>query len=153
MKTYLNSAQKNQVSFMAAMLAMLMEFDKNDTLSKTEKTSLKYVTTYLIKLIKSIFSRIPETENRVKRDLKDNRVMLSPKFNKLNEREYVDLDDLCDLLEMLVSEHCDGCKRADFVDCAVFKMHQRLQVDVNGGEPDGVCPYFYAFSQLKGEKE
>ena len=153
MKTYLNSAQKNQVSFMAAMLAMLMEFDQNDTLSKTEKTAMKYVITYLTKLIKSIFERMPDVEKRVKHDLGDNRVVLSSKFEKLNEREYVELPVLCDLLEMLVSEHCDGCKRDDFVDCAVFRMHQRLQVDVNGGEPDGVCPYGFCYGQLKGEKE
>jgi hypothetical protein len=148
MRDYLNSSQKNQLSFMAAMLAMLTEFDKNNTLSKTEKTEMKYINTYLTKLIKSIFSRIPEVENRVKRDLKDNRVILSPKFSKLNEREYVDLEDLCDLLEMLVSEHCGDCKRDNFVGCAVFKMHQRLQVDVNGGEPDGVCPYGFAYDGI-----
>lgn len=145
MKAYLNSSQKNQVSFMAAMLAMLMEFDKNDTLSKPEKTSMKYIITYLTKLLRSIFGRLPETEKRVHNDLKDNRVVLSPKISKLNEREYVELSDLCDLLEMLVTEHCIGCQRGDFVECAVFKMHQRLQIDVAGGEPDGACPYGYAF--------
>lgn len=145
MRTYLNSAQKNQVSFMAAMLAMLMEFDKNDTLSKPEKTAMKYIITYLTKLLRSIFNRLPETEKRVHNDLKDNRVVLSPKISKLNEREYVDIDDLCELLEMLVTEHCIGCKCADFTQCAVFKMHQRLQIDVDGGEPEGACPYGYAF--------
>lgn len=71
MKTYLNSAQKNQVSFMAAMLAMLMEFDQNDTLSKTEKTSLKYVTTYLIKHGNTLVKRrekINEKRNIVSRE-------------------------------------------------------------------------------------
>lgn len=101
MKPYLNSSQKTQTSFMAAMLAMMTEFDQNNTLSKTEKTAMKYTTTHLTKLLKSIFGRMPDVENRVKHDLKDNRVVLSPKFNKLNEREYVDLSDLCDLLEML----------------------------------------------------
>lgn len=148
MKTYLNSSQKNQVSFMAALLAMLMEFDQNDTLSKSEKTAMKYVITYLKKLIKSIFERMPDVEKRVKHDLGDNRVVLSSKFEKLNEREYVELPVLCDLLEMLVSEHCTSCQRGDFTECAVFQMHQRLQVDVNGGEPDGVCPYGAAYELL-----
>ena len=152
MKTYLNSAQKNQVSFMAAMLAMMTEFDSNNTLSKTEKTAMKYTTTHLTKLIKSIFERMPDVENRVKHDLKDNRVVLSPKFNKLNEREYVELSDLCDLLEMLVGEHCFGCQNGNFTQCAIFKMHQRLLIDVNANEPDGVCPYCYAYAELVKEK-
>lgn len=152
MKSYLNSAQKNQVSFMAAMLAMMTEFDQNNTLSKTEKTAMKYTTTHLTKLLKSIFERIPDVENRVKHDLKDNRVVLSPKFNKLNEREYVELSDLCDLLEMLVGEHCFGCQRGDFTQCAVFKMHQRLLIDVNVNEPEGVCPYCYAYQEWVKDK-
>lgn len=152
MKTYLNSAQKNQVSFMSALLAMLIEFDQNDTLSKSEKTFMKYVITYLTKLIKSIFNRMPDVEKRVKHDLNDNRVVLSSKFEKLNEREYVELPVLCDLLEMLVAEHCFGCQRGDFVECAVFKMHQRLLIDVVGGEPDGICPYGYALCGI-GEGE
>lgn len=152
MKTYLNSAQKNQVSFMAAMLAMMTEFDQNNTLSKTEKTAMKYTTTHLTKLLKSIFQRMPDVENRVKHDLKDNRVVLSPKISKLNEREYVDLEDLCELLEMLVTEHCFGCQRGDFVECAVFKMHQRLLIDVNVNEPEGICPYGYCYEGFVKEK-
>lgn len=78
--------------------------------------------------------------------------MLSPKFNKLNEREYVDLDDLCELLEMLVTEHCFGCQRGDFTQCAIFKMHQRLLIDVNVNEPEGVCPYGYCYEGFVKEK-
>ena len=152
MKPYLNSSQKTQTSFMAAMLAMMTEFDQNNTLSKTEKTAMKYTTTHLTKLLKSIFQRMPDVENRVKHDLKDSRVVLSPKFNKLNEREYVELSDLCDLLEMLVSERCFGCQNGNFTQCAIFKMHQRLLIDVDVNEPDGVCPYCYAYQEWVKDK-
>jgi len=153
MRTYLNSSQKNQISFTSALLAMLTEFDNNDTLSKPEKTAMKYVITWLTKLLKSLFERMPDVAERVKRDLKDNRVMLSPRFSKMNEREYVETSDLIDLLEMLVEEHCVGCLRCDFGECAVFKTHQQLQIDVEGGEPEGRCPYGYALGELIRENK
>ena len=143
MKTYLNSKQKIQTSFMAAMLAMMTEFDERGTLSKAERTQMKYSITYLTKLLKSMFARMPEVEKHVKHDLKDNRVKLVPKFEKLNEREYINANDLYDLLEMLVAQNCVSCERCDFKECAVFKMHQRLDIDIIDIEPDGVCPYGY----------
>lgn len=154
MKQYLNSMQKTQTSFMAAMLAMMTEFDSNNTLDKTESKYFKYTQTYLQKFLVQLFSRFgAEFENRVKRELKDSRVKLMPKFDKLNEREYVELEDLCDLLEMLVTERCIKCQDKNFVQCAIFKMHQRLLIDVDVNEPDGVCPYCYAYQEWVKEAE
>jgi len=97
MKSYLNSKQTTQVTYMSAILAMLVEFLEYDVLSKTERTAFKYAVTHLTKGLKALIDRVG-AEDRIKRNLKDNTIVFQSKFNKLNEREYMDKEALFDLL-------------------------------------------------------
>ncbi|URN85844.1 hypothetical protein [Acetobacterium wieringae] len=150
MKPYLNGEIRTRLAYLLDINILYESLINSNSLTKDEKTELKHACTRHQKGIALIKKRMPKEFEKIERMLKDNLIVMKPKTQELIDRRaiYMEDDRLRDILEVMINDHCIGCKIENYLDCIIYQYNDDLDVSSMYNEPKGVCPYAYM-----GEKE
>ena len=154
-KSYLNSKEKTQVTYVYMALSVLDDLVKKNIFSKNENTQFKHAVTRMTNGLTQMILRLGEdTAKRIDRDIRDSQITLVPKMKVQIDKPKVAIteDKILVMVEKLISAYCMDCHESDFKKCEIFEINQNLDIDSIFNEPEGICPYSYMIEQLSNKE-
>lgn len=150
MKNYINGETRAKVAYLRDINLLYKSLINSNSFTKEEKTELKHACTRHDKAIKLMQNRLPDDFKKIDRMLSDNIIVMKPKVQELMDHRAIYLRDdrLRGILEVMINDHCVGCKETNFKQCHIFRLNDDLEVSSEYQEPNGVCCFAYM-----GERE
>ena len=152
MKDYANGEERVKLAYLKDVDLLYTKFiDQSRLLTQEEKTEFKHARTRHRKAFQMLAERLPKDFRKIENTLRDNMIVMEPKIKELITRRAIAIDDdrLRDILEVMINDHCVGCKIENYLDCIIYQYNDDLDVSSIYNEPNGTCAYAYMAEKEK----
>lgn len=147
MKNYLNNDEKNKHLILIMAMTTAQDLLNCSGPTEEEKELLQTAANAISEFNKSVFDRIGDSYKRsIINRSRDNEIdiktkkIYTPNRTEEDYTEYIDHEELVDIINSCSEFECVGCKREDCKNCALYRIN--INIGTKGqAEDNNLCPF------------